>query len=132
MIVLDTHAWIWMIDSPGMLGRRAQLAIEQARTDRNLYVSCISTWEVYMLCQRNRLQFVISPEVWIARCEQLSFLHFIPVDNHISRLAVQLSGTFDADPADRLIVATAQFLGATLITQDKKIRAYKGVKSLWS
>ncbi len=52
MIVLDTHTWIWWIDSPDMLGPAARNAIEEARKDRAIYISCISTWEIHMLCRR--------------------------------------------------------------------------------
>ena len=45
--------------------------------------------------------------------------------------AYQLPGEFHSDPADRMIVATARHLNATLVTRDEKIRAYSHVRSLW-
>ncbi len=38
---------------------------------------------------------------------------------------------FPADPADRLIYATARALGATLITRDAAIRAFDPELTLW-
>jgi PIN domain nuclease of toxin-antitoxin system len=35
------------------------------------------------------------------------------------------------DPADRLIVATASTLGVPLVTGDKSLQAYRGVKTIW-
>lgn len=35
------------------------------------------------------------------------------------------------DPADRIIVATALEYGATLITADAKLRAYRGLETVW-
>ena len=35
------------------------------------------------------------------------------------------------DAADRIIVATARTLGATLITKDDKLRRYPHVETLW-
>jgi PIN domain nuclease of toxin-antitoxin system len=131
MIVLDTHAWIWLIDSPERLGSAAQKAIAAARKQKAVFVSSISAWEIHMLCARGRLRFSVDPEVWISRCERIAFLRFIPVDNEIARLAVNLPGNFHADPADRMIVATARFLGAPVITRDEKIRGYSHVKSVW-
>ena len=131
MIVLDTHAWIWLIDSPERLGAAAQKAIESARRQRAVFVSSISAWEVHMLCARGRLRFAVDPEVWISRCERISFLRFLPVDNEIARLSVQLPDPFHADPADRMIVATARFLGAPVATCDSKIHAYPHVQSVW-
>ena len=57
VIVLDTHAWIWFIDAPETLGRRAATAIEKARSaGEGLHISCISTWEVHMLATKGRLK----------------------------------------------------------------------------
>lgn len=131
MIVLDTHAWIWLVDSPDLLGPAARKAIAAARPKREVFISSISAWEVHMLCARGRLRFSVDPEVWISRCERISFLRFLPVDNEIARLAVQLPGDFHADPADRMIVATARFLGAPLATRDAKIRDYPHIKCVW-
>lgn len=49
----------------------------------------------------------------------------IVVDGKIAIMATRLSGTH-ADPADRIVVATALERGATLITADAKILAMKG------
>ena len=35
------------------------------------------------------------------------------------------------DPADRLIVSTAFTLGVPLVTGDKKLQEYRGVKTIW-
>ena len=131
MIVLDTHAWIWYIDAPETLSPRALSAIEQARRDKSVFVSCISAWEIHMLAQRGRLRLSVEPQVWVSRCERLSFFRFLPVDNEIARLAVNLPGEFHADPADRFIVATARYLGAPLATKDAKIQGYPHVTALW-
>ena len=42
-----------------------------------------------------------------------------------------LPGSFHKDPADRMIVATACLHGLTLLTKDRDIRSYAGVKTLW-
>jgi PIN domain nuclease of toxin-antitoxin system len=39
-------------------------------------------------------------------------------------------GKFHPDPADRLIVVTARMLGATLVTEDEKVRCYPHVRTL--
>jgi PIN domain nuclease of toxin-antitoxin system len=54
-----------------------------------------------------------------------------PLGPEVALGAYQLPGEFHADPAERLIVATARHLNATLITKDEKIRAYPHVRSLW-
>ena len=131
MIVLDTRAWIWHVDSPHLLSLAAGDAIRQARDSRSVYVSCISTWEIHMLVSKGRLAFSVDADVWVTRCERLSFLRFVPVDNEIARLAVGLPDPCHADPADRMIVATARYLGAALVTKDRRLRDYEHVSTVW-
>ena len=132
MIVLDTHSWIWFIDSPGELGKRATSAIDKARnTGEGLHISCISTWEIHMLASKSRLTLAIAPELWVTRCEKLSFVRFNPVNNSIARLAVTTCASMHADPADRIIVATALYLGASVVTRDEKIKASGLVPCIW-
>ncbi len=131
MIVLDTHAWIWFVDQPDILGRNALAAIETARKSKEIFISSISAWEVYMLSIRGRLSFTVEPEIWIKRCERFDFFRFIAVDNEIARIATSLPGEFHTDPADRMIVATGRYLGAPVITRDAKIHAYPHVEAIW-
>jgi len=132
MIVLDTHAWIWFINSPETLGAKAAQAITQTReAGQKLHVSCISTWEFHMLVDKGRLSLAIAPEVWITRCEKLSVLQFEPVNNDIARISVTECAALHADPADRIIVATALYLGASVVTRDEKIRASSVVRCIW-
>jgi PIN domain nuclease of toxin-antitoxin system len=132
VIILDTHAWIWFINSPKDLGKRALAAIDKARsTGEGLHISCISTWEIHMLASKSRLSLAIAPELWVTRCERLSFLRFNPLNNSIARLAVTACAAMHADPADRIIVATALYLGASVVTCDEKINASGIVPCIW-
>lgn len=129
MIVLDTHAWIWYVDDPGKFGATALSAVESAVETGDLYVSSISMWEVLMLEKKNRLKLAIPVDVWLDRCEATGLFSFVPVGNAISRLAVSLE--LHGDPADRFIAATAVYVGATLVTKDRKLRASRKVSTLW-
>ena len=129
MIVLDTHAWIWFVDDPAMLRPKARNAVEAAIEAGDLYVSCISTWEILMLERKQRLELAIPAEIWLDRCQVTGVFSFVPVDNAISRLSVSLG--LHGDPADRFIAATAVYLGATLITKDRRLRDSRKVPTLW-
>ncbi len=131
MILLDTHAWIWMVDDPENLSAKALDAIDEARKDSAVYVSSISTWEVYMLASKGRLSMRISTIDWVRKCESLSFLNFVPLDNEIARQSIYLPGDLHSDPADRIIIATARTLSAPIVTKDKKILDYAHVRSIW-
>ncbi len=129
-LLLDTHAWIWWVNGGPELPESLRRRIEAARVEGNLWVSSISAWEVTLLVQRGRLELRGSAREWIARCEGLSGLRFLPVDNAVAVRSVELAG-LHADPADRFIAASAEQLSATLVTKDERLSAWGGVPTVW-
>lgn len=131
MIVLDTHAWVWWVSNPKQLSKKAQSAIDKAMREDGIYISSISVWEIAMLVYRKRLVLSMDVRDWVAKCENLKFMHFAPITNSIAIKAVQLEGTINNDPADRIIIATALSFGAALVTMDKKIRNSPYIETVW-
>lgn len=129
MIVLDTHAWIWFVDQPELLPPTTLQQVEAALTAGKVHVSSISVWEILMLEAKGRLSFRLPAQVWVERCEETDCFGFVPVNNPISRLSVSLG--LHGDPADRFIAATAVYLGATLVTRDRRLRASPVVQTTW-
>jgi PIN domain nuclease of toxin-antitoxin system len=84
-----------------------------------------------MLIQRKRMAQAMDLREWLAIAGQVENVRFIPVDNGIAVESESLPGEFHRDLADRMIVATARKLGATVLTMDEKIRNYPHVRSLW-
>lgn len=84
-----------------------------------------------MLVAAGRLELTFEVNAWVELVESLPFLSFMPVDNRIATRAVHLAQFAHKDPADRIIVATALGLGATLITADQRLRDYGAVTTLW-
>jgi PIN domain nuclease of toxin-antitoxin system len=132
MILLDTHALVWWIAEPKRIPVKARRALDAAvKADEAIAVSSISAWEIAMLVARDRLRFTIDADTWLNRVEALPFLAFVPVDNRIAVRSVHLEGFPHRDPADRLIVATALGLGATVVTADRRLRGYRPLVTLW-
>ena len=131
MIVFDTHVLVWWIGQPNRLTLRAKRSIQQTTEKKEILVSSISIWEIYLLVKRGRLQLNMDVDSWIGKVEGISLLRFIPVDNRIASKSVTLPDPLHSDPADRMIIATALTAGATLITADKRILKYPLVQSLW-
>jgi len=130
MIVLDTHAWVWFVSNPELLSKKAKRTIERAVVDNNVFISSISAWEVALLTSKKRLLLSMEVADWIKKSEMLPFVNFIPVDNSIAVKSVNLPQSFHSDPADRIIIATAISLGASLITKDERILKYSHVKTI--
>ncbi len=133
MIVLDTHALIWWVNGSDKLSETALRAInnEQATEGGQIIISSISTWEIALLIEKGRLALTMDIDDWIKTISLIKNLRFVPIDNNIAIQSVRLPGNFHPDPADRIITALARHLSANLISSDKKIRAYKYVKTIW-
>lgn len=131
MIVLDTHTLLWWVNDPATLSIPAKKTIDAAVETRSVHVSCISSWEIALLVERGRLRLALDVRDWICRCEALPFLTFVPIGNAIAIESVRLPDFPHADPADRIIAATALSLGAVLVTKDEKLQKYPHVKTLW-
>lgn len=133
MIVLDTHALIWW--STGDTKRLSPEALDAIREheslESSLIVSAISAWEIALLVSRSRLVLSMDVEEWLDQVAALPAVHIVAVDSQTSVHAVRLPGDFHAEPADRLIVATARRLNVPLVTGDEKILNYKHVVTIW-
>ena len=124
MIILDTHVLLWMRLGQAQLGTGTRLEIEQAWRSGEVCVSAISFWEVALLKDKGRIRLPEDVGIW--RREQLGQgVVEIPVDGEIGIRANELAD-FHADPADRLIVATALVGGHQLVTADRRILAWPG------
>ena len=131
MIVLDTHTLLWWVNDPSTLSIPAKKAIDAAVESMSVHVSSISAWEIALLVERGRLRLALDVRDWICRCEALPFLTLVPLDNAIAVESVRLPDFPHADPADRIIAATALSLGAVLVTKDDKLQNYPHVKTIW-
>ena len=119
MLVLDTHALVWLDEGNPRLGKKALQTMDRALASGQLAVASISFWEIAMLVRKKRLDIQMELDVW--RMELLqNGLQEIPLQGSTAIRAGQLQA-FHGDPADRMIVATALENSATLMTADKKI-----------
>lgn len=126
MMLLDTHVLIWLDEGSPRLGTETLQRVNTAFTDGRLAVSAISFWEITMLVQKKRLNISMEMDVWRKELIE-SGLREIPLGGDIAIRAGELLD-FQGDPADRLIVATALQMSATLSTADTKILAWKSLK----
>ncbi len=77
-----------------------------------------------MLVQKGRLALGADVGRWIETALSFRGIHLAPIESAIAIDSVRLPGAFHADPADRLIVATARFHQAPLLTADGGILDY--------
>jgi PIN domain nuclease of toxin-antitoxin system len=124
-IVLDTHAWIWLMNGDEPLRSSPALThIERAASTANVRVSTISIWEVGILEAKSRIKLPISCEEWVDQALDAPGIALASISPAIALASSRLPGHFHGDPADRILVATARSLQADLLTRDRQIIAY--------
>ena len=124
MIVLDTHVLVWSVEGHPRLGVAAGARIEETRRTDRVGVSAMTPWEIALLVEKGRLRLAMEVAAWMETVLGAQGIDLLPIEPAIALDSVRLPGGFHADPADRLIVATARHWGVPLITADQTILAY--------
>ena len=119
--LLDTHVLIWWLDDRQRLSRSQQEAVVAASGDSPLLVSDVSLWEVAMLHSRGRIRLKIPLREWLEAAVAPPLVRRCGISPAVAAELAALPDSFHRDPADRILVATARVLGATLLTQDRRI-----------
>jgi PIN domain nuclease of toxin-antitoxin system len=130
VILLDTHVWVWWEVEGDRLPPAFVPTIMRAVGERSLAISAFSCWELAMLVQKGRVQLTLPVSEFLRISVEDSNLRVVDVDARIAIDANALPGAMHGDPADRMIVATARSLGATLLTVDQKLLDYDYVETL--
>ena len=131
MIVIETHVLVWWLTRAPGLSRKAERTLAAHGDPGQIVVSAISLLEITTAVRRGRLQLSMPLDQWLAGMNSLPEIRVESVSAEIAVRAGSLAEPMHGDPADRLIVATASTLGVPLVTGDKKLQAYRGVKTIW-
>ncbi|MBE9088994.1 type II toxin-antitoxin system VapC family toxin [Microcystis aeruginosa LEGE 11464] len=128
MIILDTHIWLWWVDSSSRLTARLEQLILEHQVSQ-LGVSIFSCWEVAKLVEKNRVELSYLVDEWLNYAIAYPGVQLLPLTLPIIVQSTQIAG-FHNDPADQIIVATAKVHNCPLLTVDEKILAYPDVNTL--
>lgn len=123
-MLVDTHVLIWMMEDNGKLSPPALQAIRVAVAEGSLLVSAITPWEIGLLVAKGRVRLLMDAQSWIERALAMPGVRLVPLSPRIAVDSSFLPWEAHPDPADRILVATARHLGATLITADASILRY--------
>lgn len=124
LVLLDTHAWVWLLNGDPKLNPKALRAIEQSLTKEAVLLSAISPWEVAMLVSKGRLTLNRDVGEWVGAAVSIPGIRLESISPEIAVASTRLPGSIHSDPADCLIAATARHLGALLITDDQLLLDY--------
>jgi len=125
--LLDTHIWLWSLLAPEHLTRRVVRALENRENE--LWLSPISTWELLVLVEKDRVRLNKDVEDWVAEAMSAVPLREAPFTYEVA-LETRRVKLPHRDPADRFLAATARVFDLTLITSDTRLIHVKGLSVL--
>jgi PIN domain nuclease of toxin-antitoxin system len=130
VILLDTHAVLWFTSEPAKLSKAARIAIDDARyRGEGLALCDISLLELTTVANKGRILLGISLETFLN--ESVNRFVVFPISAKAGAKMRDLPANYPADPADRIIGATALVEGIPLVTADPGIRRAKALHPVW-
>jgi PIN domain nuclease of toxin-antitoxin system len=125
LLLLDTDVWLWNVEGHARrIGRHSRTLLARAESEQAVRISSASVFEVAALYTEGRLRLARPVEQWIEAALDVMRAHLAPVSAGIAVDAGLIPRAALADPLDRLLVATARQLTATLLTGDARILDY--------
>jgi len=125
LLLLDTHIWVWYVFEDRRLASSKLISIiDDAETEGRLRLSPISVWEVGLIVRKGKLHLGVECLEWVKSALHKTNMILAPITPEIAIDSTHLPGNFHGDPADRIIVATARSINATLMTRDERILKY--------
>ena len=127
-LLLDTCALLWLAESPWQLSEKSRRMILENPAE--LFVSAISAFEVGVKHRKGKLDLKHPPGQWWKLATGHHRVSVLPVTDDIALSSTALPGIHH-DPCDRIIIATADDIGATILTPDHLIAQYPSAKVAW-
>jgi len=128
-LLLDTCCIIWAVSDPSVISKNAKALLTAEESE--ISISVISLAELACAVERRRIKIDRHWKTWFRYYSDLNGWQVESISLEIMEEAYSLPDTFHADPADRIITATARLNRSTILTADKKILAYPHVDSIW-
>lgn len=120
-LLLDTHVLVWSLEEGPRLGASTKKELNEAARQNRIAISAITPWEIALLVSKDRLQLGVDVMVWVRDALAIPGVRLVPLDPEIAVASTRLPFEMHADPADRILVATARHIGATLVTADRAL-----------
>ncbi len=120
-ILLDTHAWLWMLMAPERFSKRGRKLVESESNE--LVLSAVSAWEISVKHALGKLKLTGKPESVIPDLMLQTLVIALPV-THAHALRAGNLPSHHRDPFDRLLIAQAQLERLPMLTADPQFEPY--------
>ncbi|MFN0147513.1 MAG: type II toxin-antitoxin system VapC family toxin [Dehalococcoidia bacterium] len=120
-LLLDTNAWLFMINAPDRLGERLAATLRDPANE--LFLSVASVWEMVIQYSLGKLPLPVPPNEFVPPRLRRDRVRLLPVTAE-QLFAVSALPYHHRDPFDRLLIGAAVTESLTLVTTDAALRAY--------
>lgn len=120
----DTHALVWAVNSPELLGSAALAAFENGE----IIASVASLWELSLKSGRKDA-LIADPLPWWRKYVTDKGVFTLPIRT-VDVIALSSLTEIHKDPFDRILVAQSLSEGIPLITKDGRLALY-GIPTIW-
>jgi PIN domain nuclease of toxin-antitoxin system len=120
-LLLDTHAWLWMVAEPERFSDAARALLEDLENELLLSAAC--SWEVALKYALGKISLPAPPALYVPAQIERTGVVPLPVE-HAHALRVAELPLHHRDPFDRILVAQAQLEDAAVLTRDRGFAAY--------
>lgn len=125
--ITDTHSLVWYFADDTRLSKKALEAFEQTTMEGLILVPTLVLAEIMYIARKGKIPITFGET--IKRIEGYENYDIVPLDTDILKVANTLE--VDMEMHDRLIVATALYFHATLITKDDLIKETRICSTIW-
>jgi PIN domain nuclease of toxin-antitoxin system len=120
MILLDTSTILFWTFAPERLSEPAVAALEENAT---VIINAISLWEIGWKIRQGKLSIPLRLRDYVSFLKETDRVEIQATELEVWLHSIDLDWSH-RDPADRIIVASADLLGCPLISSDKRIRQF--------
>ncbi len=130
-VMADTHALLWYLYNDSRLSKRAYAEMETAeQAGEQIAIASITMAEIIYLVEKGRIHEMAFQRVISALEQSNPILVEIPFDRSIASAMLKIERAEVPDLPDRIIAATALYLGVPVLSRDHKIAA-SVVTTVW-
>lgn len=126
-VLLDSCALLALGGQAGRMSARAMKTLGDAPV---AYCPITTFWEIAIKVASGKIRLSLSPELWIREVMARYNLVELPLVLKVACTAAALP-FIHRDPFDRILVALALTHSLPILTSDRTIPKYPGIKTYW-
>jgi len=115
--VTDTHSIVWYFTEDPRLGMKALQAFEETNKEGLIIIPAVVLAEIMFIAKKGRITLTFKET--LRKIEEYENFDIASLDVEILKVADKME--VDLEMHDRLVIATALYFNATLITKDRSI-----------